>query len=127
MSFPKFSITKEIRSILINDEIINEMVGNNIYPLIALENTKGDCILYYRDGYGKDYTSFGNYNDNCKVFIAIVSENYDRSISIAERIDEILEGEHLNINNNVYECYLADSTEDYEDKKYIQILLYKIK
>lgn len=126
-AYNKFSITTDIRNILIGNSGITQMVGNNIYPIIAPENTTGDIILYYRDEYGKEYTN-GNVivNENCKIFIAILSENYDRSIQITEKVNELIEGTHLNKNNYKYNCRLIDSTEDFEDKKYIQILLFQI-
>lgn len=123
----KFKITTDIRNLLISNTGLTEMVGANIYPIIAPENTTGDVILYYRDEYSKEYTS-GNLivNENCKIFIAIISDDYDRSIAITEMVNDTIEGVHLDKNNYTYNCRLIDSTEDFEDKKYIQILLFQI-
>lgn len=126
-AFTKFSITTDIRKLLVANTGLTSMVGSNIYPLIAPEAVTGDTVLYYRDSYNKEQVQMGVYNDNCRVFICVVSDNYDRSIQIAENINDIIEGEHLNKDGYKYTCNLVDSTEDYEDKKYLQILLFQIK
>lgn len=125
-AFNKFDITTHLRKLLINSDITN-LVNNNIFPLIAPEGTEGDIILYYRDSYKKEYATKTIVNDTCNVFFAIVSDNYDKSIQIAKKLNEIVEGEHITDDNNYkYYCRLADSTEDYEDQKYLQILLFEI-
>lgn len=125
-AFSKFKITNDIRKLLLGDTQIKSLVNNKIYPIVAPDGTTGDFIIYYRDAYGKDYTNFGVVNENCRVFIACISESYDNSINLIEKINDTIEGKHKNSNNYEYECRLIDSTEDFEDKKYIQILLFQI-
>lgn len=66
-AFSKFSITTDIRKLLVNDNDLKALVGNNIFPLVAPEGTTGDFIMYYRDKYGKEYTNYGVFNDECTV------------------------------------------------------------
>ncbi|WP_321425015.1 DUF3168 domain-containing protein [uncultured Bacteroides sp.] len=123
----KFSITTDIRKILINNEELKSLIGNKIYPLFAPDNTQGDFIIYYRDEYSKEYATRGIItNESCKIWIAIVSDNYDKSIQIAEKVNDLVDGIHTDSNNNQYQCRLKDSTEDSADKKYIQILVFEI-
>lgn len=123
----KFRIGTVIRKLLIENEAVKEFVGEKIFPLVAPQETKGDLIVYYRDEYSKDYTKMGVYNDNCKVYIVIVSEDYDRSQEIAEAVNEALEGTFFQNTDNQIQIRLSDSTEDYADSKYIQVLLFEIK
>ena len=123
----KFRIGSTIRKLLIENEVVKELVGEKIFPLVAPQETKGDLIVYYRDEYSKDYTKMGVYNDNCKVYIVIVSEDYDRSQEIAEAVNEALEGTFFQNTDNQIQIRLSDSTEDYADNKYIQVLLFEIK
>lgn len=123
---PKFRIGTTIRKILIENEKVKELVGDKIFPLVAPQSTEGDLIVYYRDEYSKDYTNMGVYNDNCKVFVTIVSDNYDRSQEIAEAVDNALEGTFFQNTENQIQVRLSDSTEDYADNKYIQVLLFEI-
>lgn len=123
---PKFRIGTTIRKILIENEEVKKLVGEKIFPLVAPQSTEGDLIVYYRDEYSKDYTNMGVYNDNCKVFVTIVSDNYDRSQEIAEAVDNALEGTFFQNTDNQIQVRLSDSTEDYADNKYIQVLLFEI-
>lgn len=126
-AFTKFSITTNIRRLLIDNLGLKAIVNNKIFPLIAPEGITDDFIIYYRDKYGKEYTNYGVSSESCTVWIGAISENYDRSQMMAELINEAVEGKHTNESGYTYECRLFDSTEDFEDKKYIQILVFEIK
>ena len=122
----KFRIGTVIRKILIDNEDVKQLVGDKIFPLVAPQSTEGDLIVYYRDEYSKDYTKMGVYNDNCKVYVTIVSDSYDRSQEIAEAVNNALEGTFFLNTDNQIQVRLSDSTEDYADNKYIQDLLFEI-
>ena len=122
----KFRIGTVIRKILIDNEDVKQLVGDKIFPLVAPQSTEGDLIVYYRDEYSKDYTKMGVYNDNCKVYVTIVSDSYDRSQEIAEAVINALEGTFFQNTDNQIQVRLSDSTEDYADNKYIQVLLFEI-
>ena len=126
-AFTKLSIVTELRKLLINNSGITAYVNNNIFPLVAPENTNGDCIVYFRDKYSKDYSNMGIYNEKCTVTFVAVSENYDRCLLIAELVNDEIEGIHKNTSNYNYQCRLIDSMEDLIDKKYIQTLMFEIK
>ncbi|MEG1546179.1 MAG: DUF3168 domain-containing protein [Bacteroides sp.] len=119
----KFKATNGIRTILLNNKKINGLVGDNIFPLIAKEGTVGDFIIYQRDSYEKEYTKMGICEEKCNVHIDIVSDDYDRSQELACLVNETLEGE---FNNPKIVVKLLDSTEDFSDGKYIQVLLFSI-
>ena len=122
----KFRIGTVIRKILIDNEDVKQLVGDKIFPLVAPQSTEGDLIVYYRDEYSKDYTKMGVYNDNCKVYVTIVSDSYDRSQEIAEAVNNALEGTFFQNTDNQIQVRLSYSTEDYADNKYIQVLLFEI-
>ena len=122
----KFRIGTVIRKILIDNEDVKQLVGDKIFLLVAPQSTEGDLIVYYRDEYSKDYTKMGVYNDNCKVYVTIVSDSYDRSQEIAEAVNNALEGTFFQNTDNQIQVRLSDSTEDYADNKYIQVLLFEI-
>lgn len=118
----KFDISSVIRELLLKDNNLQEMISGKIYPLFAPEKTNGDFILYKRDGHKSNYTKMGKSGTVCRIFINTISEDYDRGLEIAEKICEILEGEH----SDGMKIRLEDSTEDAIDKKYIQVLLFSI-
>lgn len=123
----KFNITKSIRKILLSNSGITSYVNNNIFPLQAPEGTKGNIIVYGRNKYSKEYTKFGPIVSQCQINIIVISDNYDSSLTIADLVDNVLEGEHVNeFNTYKYQCRLIDSDEDLIDDKYIQSLIFEI-
>lgn len=119
---PKFKITTVLRQILLADERMVKLVGTKVFPLFAPEDTEGDFVLYTRDEYSLEYTQMGIASQSCKVYINVVSVDYDRGQKIAELIFEILQGDY----SDGMKIRLIDSTEDIADKKYIQVLLFSI-
>lgn len=118
-----FKITTEVRAILLASDNIKDVVDEKIFPVIAPENTEGDFIVYQRDGYKQEYTQMGVSNQKPIVNVTAVSENYDRSQNLASLIYDTLSGEFTD--PDIY-IELEDSTEDFIDNKYIQILQFSI-
>lgn len=119
-----FKITTEVRAILLSSDSIKDVVGEKIFPIIAPENTKGDFIVYQRDGYKQDSTKFGVYRQMPIVNIIAVCERYERSQEMASLIYGTLSGDFANPDIHIE---LEDSTEDFIDNKYIQVLQFSIK
>lgn len=126
-SYQKWFIGNDIRDILISDYEVFEQVGNHIYPLVAPENTKGDFIVYLRQKYAKESVKAGVYEDECEVAVIGISDNYDNAIALASKIDNALTGTHRNDEGIRIDISLIDSTEVFEDNKYIETLVFKIK
>ena len=126
-SYRKWKIGNDIRDILLADSGITAQVGDNVYPIVAAENTQGDFIVYSRQEYSKNSVKQGVIEDDCKVAVVAISDSYDDAIDLADKIDLALTGTHK-INESVnIEITLFDSTETYDDNKYIETLLFKIK
>ena len=126
-SYQKWRVGNDIRSILLKDEEIVNQVGTNIYPLIASENTMGDFIVYVRNRYSKSSVKMGVYSDECEVAVLGISDNYDSAIALASKIDNALVGLHTLDNGVRLQITLVDSTETYDDDKYIETLVFNIK
>ena len=58
-SLQKWDIGNRIRTVLLADDGIAAMVGQNIYPIVAPENTDGDFIVYRRESYSKSGVKMG--------------------------------------------------------------------
>lgn len=123
----KWFIGNTIRDILIADYDVFEQVGNHIYPLVAPENTKGDFIVYLRQKYGRETVKQGIYQDVCEVAVVAISEDYDRASELASAIDSALSGTHKVDSECRIDITLIDSTETFEDNKYIETLVFSIK
>ena len=125
-SYRKWFIGNDIRDMLLADTDVFGQVGNNIYPLVAAENTKGDFIVYMRQKYSKESVKAGVYEDECEVAVVGISDNYDDAIKLASNIDKALTGTHT-VGENIVDIMLYDSTEVFEDNKYIETLIFRIK
>lgn len=119
----KLAITTEVRAILLADEAVSHMIGEKIFPIVAPTGTEGDFIIYQRDGYKQEYSKMGVVRQIPTVFVNAVSDDYDRSLQLASLIYEALEGEFDNPNMTIH---LEDSTEDYSDGKYFQVLQFSV-
>lgn len=126
-SYRKWYIGNDIRDILLADDAIRGQVGNHIYPIVAAENTIGDFIVYSRQEYSKDLAKAGVYQDVCRVAVVAISDNYDNAIALADKIDLALTGTHTNDQGVKIDIILEDSTETFDDNKYIETLLFRIK
>jgi len=125
----KFSVCTLIRTMLLENERVSELVGDKIFPIIAPEGTKSDFITYVRDEYSIERTKMGISNHNCTVYISCVSSDYDRSQDIADAVFQALDGRYkINTEQqSIREIYMVDSTEDYAGDNYIQTLAFQIK
>lgn len=119
-----FDITTEVRGILLSDKAVRTYIGNKVFPVFAPEGTQGDLIIYFRDKYEIYRTQMGIAEQQCNIYLGIVSDSYDRSQVIAESVFQALEGDFRNPDMSVH---LIDSTEDSVDGKYLQLLLFNIK
>lgn len=126
-SYQKWFVGNDIRDMLISNEDITAQVGDNIYPCIAPLNTEGDYIIYMRNKYSKSTVKQGVYMDECEVAVIGVSDNYDNAVALASKIDNSLSGQHTLENGVRLQITLVDSTETFDDDKYIETLIFNIK
>lgn len=119
----KFKVTNEVKDILLADPAVVALVGDQIFPLNAPLDTKGDFIIYMRDEYSIERCKMGIVSQKCRIYINAVSTNYNRGQELASLIFAALDGTFTDPD---MEIRLEDSTEDYTDGKYIQVLLFSI-
>lgn len=125
-SFQKWFIGNYIREILLDDGDVVGFVGQDIFPLVAPENTEGDFIIYSRVHYQREKVKMGIYEDDAQVELTIVSDIYDNALQIAAAVDNALTGEH-EIYGQKFLIDLVDSSEEYYDNKYCEKIIYSIK
>lgn len=126
-SYQKWAVGNDIREILLaNGDIVAE-VGTNIYPLVAPEKVDGNFIVYAREKYAKEEVKMGVYEDVARVALSVVSNDYDEAIYIAALLDNALSGKHIKSDGTIIRIKLVDSSEAFEDLKYIETLLFEVK
>lgn len=126
-SYQKWGVGNDIRDMLLSNTDVVEQVGQHIYPIVAAEGTDGDFIVYSRQRYAKKVVQMGVYQDECDVAVVAISDNYDNAVALAAKIDNTLTGKHILSNGIKVDILLSDSTETFDDNKYIETLLFTIK
>lgn len=119
----KFKIITEVVKLLRESEELAAMVGPKIFPIVAPEGTVGDFVSYQRDGPDIESSKMGTALQRSYFYINVVSDDYDRSLDIADTIYDTLEGDFVNPDMRIR---LTDYTEDYVDKKFLQVLQFSI-
>lgn len=121
------SFAKAINKLLSVD-IIKSVVNNKVYPLIASLNTTFPYIVFQRTS--TPYTNKDNvYQDNVNIEIIAVSDNYDKSVELAELIRNELEGKrNITIEDfRITSIKLVDTSESYSNDAYLQSLTFNFR
>lgn len=122
-------IGKAVYQILSNDTKVKEMVGNNIYPLVANQGTTYPFIIYRRTGI-EPVTSKDRFicNEVTSVDVIIASDRYDESIEVAELVKDALSGKNgIYSDIKVIDINMISADEDYIEDTFIQNLTFNIK
>lgn len=125
-SYQKWYIGHDVRDILLADADIYAIVGEKVFPCVAPEDTKGEFIIYQREKYSKDTVKQGVYSDECKLAITAVADDYDMALDMAALLDNALTGKHTNKEGKQFTMILADSSEGFQENKFIETLLFNI-
>jgi hypothetical protein len=119
-------IGKVIYSKLSENEIIQNVVADRIYPVIAEQTTNYPFIIYYRNSivntiFNKD----GSVEDDVSFSITVVSTKYNESADLANEIRKIFEKKQIPNNlMRITNSRLIAIDESYEDNAYVQRLTF---
>lgn len=98
-------------------------IGNNIYPIVAEDGTSTPFIIYRRTGLTSNSCKDGYYEDIVRVEIKAVCSTYAESVSVINRIREIIEQQHFDWNKmRVEEVEIENASESYEFNAYTQTI-----
>ena len=124
MKQTSISVNKHIYNLLINDEILNGLVGKKIYPIVAEETVSYPFILFTKESAIANYTKDLLMYDTVTISIAIAATNYIQTVDIAERVRQILENRR---DDYFYNILFDEVTEDFVEDAYIQTLKFSSK
>jgi len=119
-------IGKVIYNKLSENEIIQNVVADRIYPVIAEQTTNYPFIIYYRNSivntiFNKD----GSVEDDVSFSITVVSTKYNESADLANEIRKIFEKKQIPNNlMRITNSRLIAIDESYEDNAYVQRLTF---
>ena len=101
-------------------------ITTNVFPVVAPENTKGDVIVYRRSSLERSQSHIGYYLDTVYYDIVIISDSYDRSAEIGEKVDDALSGNFADEAGKRFVSNISGGYEDYQDGKYYNVITFKI-
>lgn len=112
------SISKNIYSILSGD---TQLSGTTLYPIVAPEEVKFPYLVYKRTDIQPIYAKNVICGDKARIEINIVSDKYSQTVSIAERVRELLE---YRKDNFFKEVFLKSAEEGWNDFGYFQTITF---
>ena len=109
-----FKIGSEIRNVILSSAAVKNAVGTKVFPLIANAGTTFPFIVYRRSSYSpksdKDVL-----NETVYMEIAIICNNYEQSVSIANDVADVLLAYE---SDNIEEIKVTNISEEFiSDKK----------
>lgn len=118
------SANKYIYNILKGDSKLAELVGDNIYPLVAEQSVSMPFIIFTKEEVEGVYTKDLLVYDEATISVAVVAENYFQTVSIAERVRALLESRRDGFFMNIS---LNSVTEEFSDDAFVQTLRFTSK
>lgn len=97
------------------------------YPIVAEDGTKYPFIVYQRVGLYSNDCKDGIYEDTATYQVVVVSDNYSKSIELAQQVRNSIE-----IYRDVYQkmdihSVLVNAEEDYNNNAFVQKMQFQIK
>lgn len=113
-----FKIGQKIKSILTDNEEVNQYLSNKIFPIVANAGTELPFLIYRRFNYtpqsDKDYT-----NERAEFEIRIVAKKYEDSVNIADAVGNAM---NKYKDNDIEQIQIITTSEDYIDESFVQTL-----
>lgn len=114
------SINKSVYAILSTDESLKKLVGKNIYPIVAEENVTLPFVTFTRTASTPVEFKGGIAVDKVTFQVNVIANDYSTSVTIAERIRELLEK-----SNSFTRVWFMNCTENYINDEYVQNLQFQ--
>lgn len=116
-----------IVNLLSGDQALTSKVGDNIFPIKAMEDTAYPYIAYRRKALIPEYTKQTNsVEDSVFIDIAIVAESYSQTLGIANDVLRILDRKRGVFSGvDVTDIRVSDS-EEQADEVFMQRLEFEI-
>ncbi|MCQ2978735.1 MAG: DUF3168 domain-containing protein [Clostridia bacterium] len=122
-------VGKVIYKILTDDEDVNQLVQNKVFPLVAENGTTFPFIVYKRNSLIPVTTKDKYiYSLESSFEITVADNTYNGSVDLAEKVINALANKQGKINNvNISSIELTDCSEDFNEDTYIQTINFNIK
>lgn len=111
-----------INARLTQDSTLAGLVGNGVFPIVAENGTNYPFVVYTRTSVTpKTMTKDGVYEDTVTFQVSAISNSYNQSIVVADRVRELLEMRMIDDGSIVAtDIYMSGISERWEGDAYIQ-------
>lgn len=121
-------IGRVIKARLLASAEVTALVGQKIFPIVAVQSTPAPYVTYCRTsvkpGYTKDRKSL---TDTATVEVTIYAPTYEQSIAVMNAVDNALQGFRGTLEDiEVDRVRLINSEEDFQDGAALQNLVFEI-
>lgn len=122
-------IGKVIYKMLSQDSVLQGLVGDKIYPIVAENSTTFPYIVYFRTAIQNlGITKDGYIEDLCNYSIIVVSNDYEQSLEIANNVRRVMQGLKIDAEFiTIYNNKLISAEENYSDDAFVQRLNFECK
>lgn len=121
-------IGKVIYKLLSQNEELESLVGNKIYPLVAENSATYPFVVFYRNGISNNPNKDGYGEDNVNYTIVVVSNKYSESIEIANKIRQTIEFKrYVTDDMEIYDSHMINIDESFYEEAYIQTMTFNAK
>ena len=111
-----FKIGSEIRNVILSSAAVKNAVDTKVFPLIANAGTTFPFIVYRRSSYSpksdKDVL-----NETVYIEIAIICNNYEQSVSIANDVADVLLAYE---SDTIEEIKVSNISEEFISNSFVQ-------
>ena len=111
-----FKIGSEIRNVILSSTEVKNAVDTKVFPLVANAGTTFPFIVYRRSSYSpksdKDVL-----NETVYIEIAIICNNYEQSVSIANDVADVLLAYE---SDNIEEIKVTNISEEFISDSFVQ-------
>ncbi|MDR2138265.1 MAG: DUF3168 domain-containing protein [Tannerella sp.] len=114
-----------IYQLLASDAQVSGMVGDRIFPLVAVQSTEFPFIAYRRSETSAGYTKDRLYQSVVTVDIVCVGTDYRQGVDMAGAVMDVLEGKRF-AQYDIDSIRLDTAFEDYADDAFVQTLVFLI-
>ena len=120
-------VAEHIRKKLSDNLKLTEVVGDRMYPCVVTSETEYPFLVYSRDECTPIGTKDGWSSDNVSVSVYIFSDDYTKSVYVAELVRASLDnstGEYELF--SVSECLMISASESFSEDAFAQVLTFNI-
>ena len=111
-----FKIGSEIRNVILSSSAVKNTVETKVFPLIANAGTTFPFIVYRRSSYGPK-SDKDTLTESVYMEIAIICNNYEQSVSIANDVADVLLAYE---SNNIEEIKVTNISEEFISNSFVQ-------